>query len=323
MKLSVILPCYNGSATLDVQLEALTRQHWPGGWEVIAVDNGSTDGSPDIVRRYQDRLPDLQIVQAYTPGTKRLGVPHSYNTGIKAATGDAFVFCEADDEVAPGWLEAMGEALAEHPFVVGRLEHRKLNPAWVHPPYGDGYQYAGLARDRTPPYLEGASAAAFGLQRTLYQQLGPLSLDFPMGHDQEYSWRAQVAGYALHFEPRAVVHYREKTRLKDRFRQGRNWGWDSYRIERHYGVPPRRLALAGQAVHMLRLLPAGVAAALWAATGRTGGRRQLAEWVFNFGWAVGKGRALLAPSTPVAPPAARPVVDRPAAEPGSPLTPQP
>ncbi|WP_167772458.1 glycosyltransferase family 2 protein [Ramlibacter henchirensis] len=294
MKLSVILPCFNGSATLTVQLEALTRQEWAGGWEVIAVDNGSTDNSVEIVKRYEHRLPDLKIVQAYTPGTKRLGVPHSYNTGIKAASGDAFVFCEADDEVAAGWLQAMGEALAEHPFVVGRLEHRKLNPEWLHPPYGDGYQYAGLSRARTPPYLESASAASFGLRRSLYTQLGPLSLDFPMGHDQEYSWRAQVAGHALHFEPRAVVHYREKTRWRDRFRQGRNWGWDSHRIEQHYGAPTPRFALPRQGLHMVRLLPAGIAVALWAATGRTGGRRQLAEWIFNFGWAVGKARALLA-----------------------------
>lgn len=293
MKLSVILPCFNGSATLAVQLEALTRQHWPDGWEVIAVDNGSTDDSVDIVRRHEDRLPGLKIVQAHVPGTKRLGVPHSYNTGIQAATGDAFVFCEADDEVAPGWLQAMGEALSEHPFVVARLEHRKLNPAWVLPPFSEGERYSGISRSSTPPHLQWASGAAFGLRRSLYKALGPLSTEFPMAHDMEYCWRAQAAGYSLHLQPRAVVHYREKTRLKDRWRQGRHWGRDATRLERHYRAPPEHFALLRQGAYLSRMLPTGLGVALVAAaTGRLQARRELADWVWNFGWAVGRYQAL-------------------------------
>jgi len=293
VKLSVILPCFNGSATLAVQLEALTRQHWPDGWEVVAVDNGSTDSSVDIVRRYQDRLPGLKIVQAHTPGTPRLGVPHSYNAGIKAAEGDAFVFCEADDEVAPGWLEAMGEALREHPFVVARLEHGKLNPAWVLPPRAEGQRYSGLARSASPPYLQWASGAAFGLQRSMYMALGPLSTAFPIAHDMEYCWRAQSAGYPLYLEPRAVVHYREKTRLKDRFVQGRNWGRDSTRLERHLGTSRKPFPVLRHGAFVLRMGSAGVVVALLAvATPGLEPRRKLADWVWNFGWAVGTWMAI-------------------------------
>lgn len=294
MKLSVILPCFNGSATLGVQLEALTRQHWPGGWEVVAVDNGSTDDSVEIVRRYADRLPGLNIVQAHVPGTRRLGVPHSYNTGIRAATGDAFVFCEADDEVAPGWLQAMGEALAVHPFVVARLEHRKLNPAWILPPESEGECYSGISRGSAPPHLQWASGAAFGLQRSLYAALGPLSTEFPMAHDMEYCWRAQAAGYSLYLEPRAVVHYREKTRLKDRWRQGRNWGRDATRLEWRLRSPPDDFPLLRQCVFLLRMLPTGAGVALLAAaTGGLQARRKLADWTWNFGWAVGRYQALV------------------------------
>lgn len=298
MKLSVILPCFNGATTLAVQLEALTHQHWPGGWEVIAVDNGSTDGSPAIVEHYRGRLPDLQIVQAYTPGKPRLGVPHSYNTGIKAATGDAFVFCEADDEVAPGWLEAMGHALSEHPFVVGRLEHRKLNPPWLHPPYGDGFQYAGIFRNRTAPYFMSASAAAFGIRRTFYMNVGPLSVDYPIAHDSEYCWRAQTLGHVPHFEPRAMVHYREKSRMKDRFVQGRNWGRDSTRLQQQYAKVTGRRPLLRQAAFVLRLLPVGLGAAAMASTGGLKARQRLADWVWNFGWAVGKTQALVPQAQP-------------------------
>ena len=153
LKLSVILPCFNGAATLAVQLEALTLQDWPGGWELVVVNNGSTDDSMAIAEAYRARLPMLKIVEAHVPGTPRPGVPHSYNTGIRAATGDAFVFCEADDEVAPSWLAAMGRALTAHDFVLAQLDHRKLNADWLHPPHGEGYQSAGLFRMPVAPHF--------------------------------------------------------------------------------------------------------------------------------------------------------------------------
>ena len=152
MKLSVILPYFNGSLTIAVQLDVVTRQAWPSGWELIVVNNGSTDFSMEIV--------------------------------------EAFVFCEADDEVAPGWLAAMGQSLALHDFVVARLDHRKLNAEWLHPVQGDGYQSAGLYKMPVPPYFFSASACGFGIKRSLYKALGRLSTDFPIVHDGEYCWRA-------------------------------------------------------------------------------------------------------------------------------------
>jgi glycosyltransferase involved in cell wall biosynthesis len=110
MQLSVILPCYNGAETIALQLEALAQQQWSGSWEVIVVNNGSTDDSMNIVEQYRDRLPHLRILEAYTDRTKpRLGVVHSYNLAIQSTQSDAVAFCEADDEIAPGWVAAMGE----------------------------------------------------------------------------------------------------------------------------------------------------------------------------------------------------------------------
>jgi glycosyltransferase involved in cell wall biosynthesis len=287
MKLSVILPCYNGADTIAVQLEALTRQEWPGGWEMIVVNNGSTDRSMDIVEQYRDRLPDLKIVQAHVPGTTRLGVPHSYNTGVQAATGDAFALCEADDEVAPGWLLAIGTALADHDFVAARLEHRKLNPTWLHPPYGEGEQGTELRREPAPPHFFLVSLNGVGLRRSLYEKVGPFSIDFPIAHDTDYSWRMQLAGYSLHFEPDAVVHYRERLRLHARYRQGRNWGRDTTRVMEYYGVSRPRFAVSRQLVSIGRSLPAGAwASLLWALRLPTG-LPALSEWIWDAGWQIG------------------------------------
>jgi glycosyltransferase involved in cell wall biosynthesis len=288
MKLSVVLPCFNGASTIAVQLEALSRQDWAGGWEVIVVDNGSTDDSMAIVQAFRDRLPGLAIVTAHVPGTPRLGVPHSYNTGIAAAGGDALVFCEADDEVAPGWLAAMGRALAEHDFVAARLDHRKLNPEWLHPREGEGYQSVRLSRMHGYPFLSHASGCSFGLRRAMYEQVGPLDTKFPCVHDTEYSWRAQLRGFSLHLETDALVHYREKQRGADRFRQGRNWGRDYVRLLQHYGAPPMRFAVARRLLFLARLVPRGLAPWVAARAGNPKGRHELAQWAWNLGWSVGE-----------------------------------
>ncbi|MDB5946007.1 MAG: putative b-glycosyltransferase, Glycosyltransferase Family 2, partial [Ramlibacter sp.] len=290
-----ILPCYNGAATIAVQLEALTRQEWPGGWEVIVVNNGSTDGSMDIVRQYRDRLPSLRIVEAHMPGTPRLGVPHSYNTGINAATGGAFVFCEADDEVAPGWLRAMGEALGKHEFVAARLDHRKLNPEWLHPSKGegDGYQSAGFAPTDRYPHLTWASGCSMGIRKSVYEQLGPLSTSYPCAHDTEYCWRAQLAGLTLHFVPDALVHYREKADYRARFRQGKSWGRDFARLQKRYGAPAARFALLRQLVWISQCLPPTILAYLWSACRLPNGKSLLGHWAWSMGWSIGRLTALM------------------------------
>lgn len=293
MKLSVILPCYNGAATIAVQLEALSGQYWAGGWELVVVDNGSTDDSMRVVEAYRDWLPELRIVQAHTPGTPHRGVPHSYNVGIQAATGDAFVFCEADDEVAPGWLLAMGHALEQHDFVAARLDHRRLNPAWMHPLEGEGYQSVRLSQMRGYPWLAHASGCSFGLRRSLYECVGPLDAEFPCGHDTEYSWRAQLAGFSIRLVPDALVYYREKTGHRDRYRQGRAWGRDYVKLQQYYGAPAERYALARKMLAVARALPRGAGSWMAFSLGWPTGRHQLAQWFWNLGWTVGEALALM------------------------------
>jgi glycosyltransferase involved in cell wall biosynthesis len=103
MKLSVVIPCLNAADTIATQLEAVANQKWSETWEVIVSDNGSTDNTLSIVKEFSDRIFNLRIVDA----SGRKGVAHAYNTGAKAAVGESLVFCDADDEVASGWLAAM------------------------------------------------------------------------------------------------------------------------------------------------------------------------------------------------------------------------
>ena len=127
MKLSVIIPCFNVANTIAVQLEALAHQHWCERWEVIISNNGSTDETVAIVKQYQQKLPHLRIVNS----SDRRGAAHARNVGALAAASDALAFCDADDEIAPGWVAAMGEALSKYDFVAGKRDYNKLNEPWT------------------------------------------------------------------------------------------------------------------------------------------------------------------------------------------------
>ena len=229
LSLSVVVPCLNAAATLGVQLEALAGQQWPGFWEVIVADNGSTDGSREVMERFRGRIPGLRLVDA----SDRRGQAHARNLGAAAARGDALLFCDADDEVAPGWLAAMGRALAEHDFVACRYDTAKLNPEWVRRTHLNP-QATGLTAYDYPPYLPHAGGGGLGVKRRVHEAVGGFDESMPALEDTDYCWRIQRAGTPLAFVPDALVHIRHKGTLPAVFRQGLSYGEHNVRIYKKY-----------------------------------------------------------------------------------------
>src|SRR3989441_82648 len=166
MKLSAVIPCRNAADRLPRQLEALTREKWQGGWEVVIADNGSTDGTREVAEGFRDRLPHLLVVDA----SARRGASYARNVGARLASGDAFLFLDADDEIAPGYLPAMADALGHHDFVAAHRDSESLNPKWIrssrhtHPYEGfrnfyDFLPHAGGTRIGVRRPTEGLAAA--------------------------------------------------------------------------------------------------------------------------------------------------------------------
>jgi glycosyltransferase involved in cell wall biosynthesis len=199
-ELSVVIPCFNGVGCMATQLEALAAQRWSRPWEVIVSDNGSTDGSMRIVATYKDRLPGLRIVDS--AGLRRQS--HALNVAARSAVGDALAFCDADDEVAPGWVEAMGDALAQHDVVHGQICYDKFNSA------SDVEHLARLWEDglHTKQFLPHAGAGNLGIRRRVHEAIGGFDESLPRFADGDYCWRLQLAGYGLHYEPKAIVQCR-------------------------------------------------------------------------------------------------------------------
>ena len=95
MKLSIIVPVYNTEAYVAKCLDSLIEPDL-GGYEIIAVNDGSTDSSGEVVRRYGERYPDLVKVVETPNG----GLSHARNVGIEASEADYLLFIDSDDFVS-------------------------------------------------------------------------------------------------------------------------------------------------------------------------------------------------------------------------------
>jgi glycosyltransferase involved in cell wall biosynthesis len=275
--ISVILPCFNGAETIALQLEALANQQWAGDWELIISNNGSTDNSMEIVEQFRDRLP-LRIVNAYTSGP-RLGVSHSYNTGLKEAMGNAFAFCEADDEVTPNWLANIAESLKVYPCVSGVLDLRRLNPDWAIAAFGESIQTNGLCQFDFIPFLPFGYGCNFGFRRSVWEQVGRLNVAIRYGWDMDYCWRIQRAGFPVQFVPELKIHYRLRHTLKALYRQSRSWSEDQVLMRRLYHCPIGRLALVKDSIATLLCLTNFL---------KVRNRADFAASVSNVAWHVGR-----------------------------------
>lgn len=278
MKLSVIVPFYNAGETLALELDALAAQQWSQPWEIVLADNRSTDHSRAIAESYRAKLPNLRIIDAF----ERQGQPHALNTGIRAARGESVALCDADDEVAPGWVAAMGETLETHEFVACRIDTAKLNPPWLR-----GHdQENGLQQIWYPPWLPHAGGGTLGFRKTLFENVGDFDHSLPCLHDTDFCFRAQALGYRLHFVPDAVLHMRKRDSLENHYRQSRNYAEYNVILARKYwphGEP---------AVHFHKTFLRG-----WYELARSlprlrsqSGRYQ---WVWNLGRQAGRLKGML------------------------------
>jgi GT2 family glycosyltransferase len=237
VELSVILPTHNGARTIGHQLEALSGQQWSGDWEVVVVDNRSTDDTRAVVERYRERLPGLVVVDA----NDKAGVSYALNRGIEASHGSSIALCNDDDEVAPGWLAAMGDALRAHDLVAGRLEHERLNdPSMIEvrgQPHGGRLPEWGVL-----PHLPFAFGATIGVRRSLHEAVGGFDEEIaPAAEDMDYCWRLQYAGAEIQVVPDAITHYRMRADVRGLFRQAYNYGLGNvivYKKHRQLGLAP-------------------------------------------------------------------------------------
>ena len=107
-EVSVIIPAYNLEGYLDTCLQSVLTQTL-GNFEAIVVDDGSTDGSPGLLRRYAERDPRIIVVS-----TPNRGVARARETGIARARGKYIAFLDGDDFWEPRMLEEMTASIGQN-----------------------------------------------------------------------------------------------------------------------------------------------------------------------------------------------------------------
>lgn len=237
-KLSVIISCRNSGSTLAETLEAVIVQDYPGWWELVVVDNGSSDDTAAVARRVGTKAPNFSLLQPPKPGYQAYGL----NYGIAHSRGDYLVFLDGDDLAAPGYLEEMAKALDSAPFVGGAMDVERLNPEWLRARRRE-LQVDRI--DRFCDYLPAVIGASMSGRRAPIEAVGGFDESLPTQHDLDISWRLHEAGYPGTFVPKAVLHYRYRPSLKAIFDQELGYGEGEvvlYKKFRDRGLKRRSLA---------------------------------------------------------------------------------
>jgi GT2 family glycosyltransferase len=209
---SIIIVNWNGARVLDQCLTALMNQTFQD-FEIILIDNGSTDGSTDQI---ENRFPGLRLI----PLKENRGFASANNLGARVAQGRWLALLNNDAFAQPDWLEKLMTAASDHPefsFFASCLVSAQ-SPKMVDG-LGDVYHISGLAwrRGHNQPLEQfksgslevfGACGAAALYDREQFLIAGGFDESFFCYHeDVDLSFRLRLLGHRCLYVPEAVVHH--------------------------------------------------------------------------------------------------------------------
>lgn len=182
---SIMMPCFNARPYLVETVSSLRAQE--AEWELIVVDDGSTDGSADLIRQL---LPRAKLLK----GTHE-GIGTALNLALKEARGEYLAWIDADDL----WVEGK---------LVDQMRALKENPEW------DGC-FVGVAQffhpprpDQSPPQIDGLHRGALLIRREAFDRVGRFREDVKIGEFVDWCSRAKDAGVVLGQLPQKLYRRR-------------------------------------------------------------------------------------------------------------------
>lgn len=223
MNVSVVLRVKNGEALIARQLQCLACQDYDGQWEVVVVDNGSTDRTIQIAAAWADRLP-MRIVDA----SDARGAAAVANAAVLATQAPVVLTCDHDDMVGVSWVRAMVDALSDGGLAGG-------NTALVPEPLASDTpeSYPGVLPVHRG-FLPFTFLCNMGVRRELFDELSGFDPMMNGAEDVDFCWRAQLGGAFLRFAPDATVLKARRDTPRSRLRQHRAFGRGDVALDRRY-----------------------------------------------------------------------------------------
>ena len=213
-RISVVVCSYNGEKTIEDCLQAVTRLDYPD-YEVVVVNDGSTDRTAKIVDQYPVRRID----------TEQGGLSRARNIGMRAAKGEIVAYIDDDAFPASDWLThlALRCRSTNHVGIGGPNLPPEDDPevadCVANAPGGPSHV---LFSDFVAEHLPGCNMA---FRRAAIMAIDGFDEQFRIaGDDVDLCWRLQDGGGTLGFSPCAVVWHRRRSRVKQYLRQQFNYG---------------------------------------------------------------------------------------------------
>ncbi len=224
---SVIIPVYNNSSyTRDCLLEIFSDAESSINFEVIVVDNASSDDTASIVSEFQKQHPGFR----YIKNEENLGFAKACNIGAGASKGKLLVFLNNDTKSKPGWLgklisrlnsdDKIGIVGAKLLYPDNTIQHcgikiNQINHAGFE--YWPGHIHRGAAADdiqcNKPGEVEAVTGACLAISKHLFENAGRFDENYGMYfEDIDLCMAVKTLGYKIFYEPSCeVIHYEGKS----------------------------------------------------------------------------------------------------------------
>ena len=237
---SIVILALNQLAHTRACLESLAA-HTRVPHEIIVVDNGSTDGTPEFLRQWRAAHENCAVIR----NESNRGFAGGNNQGLSIARGDYLMLLNNDTIVTQDWLDHLLEVFDLHPDtgIVGPVSNNVSGPQFIkEAAYGDLQEMPGFAEQWTRAHrhqsFEVARAVGFCLvaRREVIQAIGGLDERFGSGNfeDDDFCIRARLAGFRIRITQDAFVHHTGSQTFKGAkidYRRAMLRNWDLFRAK--------------------------------------------------------------------------------------------